>query len=78
MDISSLQSSLSDSAKGAARAARADGEIVKAAHERREVIQNKIAALVPMVHTDHEAAAEYSDLVLERGEIDKVLGRTAE
>lgn len=75
MDSEKVSGSLSDLSGHASRAARAETEILKAAHEQREIVEKKMAELKPTTLTDARAAEQYEDLIMERAHIDQVIGR---
>ncbi len=57
-----------------AKTTRAGSAIASAAAERREVVEARIGELRSKFLTDSAAAEEYQTLVLERGQLDIVLG----
>ncbi|HCE08561.1 MAG TPA: hypothetical protein DEQ40_08165 [Oxalobacteraceae bacterium] len=75
MNTDTVAASLSKSAGQASRAARAEAEIVKAAHARRDIVESKLAELKPKTLLDRAAAEQYEDYIAERAHLDQVIGR---
>lgn len=70
----SLRSKLADVAKAQAGVRRSGENIKRAAAERGEVIDARLAELRPNVITDQAAAEEYEALLQERGQLGLVGG----
>ena len=70
-----LNSNLSALSVSAARAERAEQNIVSAASERLGVVNERIAALRPKSSLHGDSAREYQDLIEERGRLDLVISR---
>lgn len=76
MNTDSIASGLSKAAGQASSSARAEAEILKAAHERREIVERELDELRPRTLSDRESAEKYEDLIAERGHLDQVIGRS--
>lgn len=76
MENDKITASLSKTAGQASRAARAETEILKAAHDRRVLVEKEIAEIKPKALLDREAAEKYEDLITERAHLDQVIGRS--
>jgi hypothetical protein len=74
----SLRRDLADGAAAAGRTQQSEGEIRRAAEQRREAIQTRIAELVPLVNRSPGAADEYQALIRERGQLDVVLAERSD
>lgn len=75
--LDSLRRDLANGAAAEASVQRAAGEIRRAAAQRRETVQSRIAELVPLVNRSQGAADEYQRLIAERGQLDIVLAGDA-
>lgn len=72
-----ISGQLADTAAVAARARRAEGEIVRSAEHRRDVVQAKIDELRAGASAGDDAAGrEYESLIMERGRLDQIIGRS--
>lgn len=58
-----------------ARTAADEGRILDAAEHRLGVVQQDLATLRPRVNADPAAAARYQDLVLESGQLARVVAQ---
>lgn len=52
---------------------RAERDILERAHKRLDEVTSRIQELFPHVHTQDDAGQEYTDLVMERGRIERVI-----
>lgn len=57
---------------------KAERDILERARKRHEEVASRIEELRPKVHTDQAAADEYTDLVSERGTLERVIANALE
>jgi hypothetical protein len=70
-----IKASLAAGANSAARAAQAGENIVKSAHERLEVVQDRMDAIRGTALTNPDHGQEYMALTEEAGQLARVISR---